>query len=61
MRNVIFILIQEYVSTAYLALEELTDTDPPVIRYSWGMRAEKEFSKYAILKFVVKVRTYVFI
>jgi len=38
----------------YLNFEENTENDPPIVRYSWGPRADKEFSKYSILKFVAK-------
>ncbi|ODN02796.1 Melanoma-associated antigen D2 [Orchesella cincta] len=42
----------EYVDTMYLTKCEMKDTDEGVIRYGWGFRAEQEFYKYAVLKYV---------
>lgn len=41
----------------YLVKLETKDEDKHTIRYGWGVRAEQEFNKYSILKFVSKVLT----
>ena len=59
------LVTQEYVSSLYLNAEEVKETEQIYYRYSWGLRAEKEISKYEILKFVAKVsyllKDYIFI
>jgi len=44
----------EYVSNMYLHAEEISENDRTVRRYSWGPRADLEFSKYAVLKFAAR-------
>jgi len=39
----------------FLDMEERKDVEPVIARYSWGPRAENEFSKYSVLKFVANV------
>ncbi|CAL8112872.1 unnamed protein product [Orchesella dallaii] len=42
----------EYVDSLYLTKCEMKDTTEGVTRYGWGFRAEQEFNKFAVLKFV---------
>lgn len=39
----------------YLDLIRIPQTDPPVLEFRWGARAEREVDKEAILNFVCQV------
>ncbi len=57
MPMIFFFQLKEFVDLLYLVKVETKDEDKHTIRYGWGVRADQEFNKYAVLKFVSKVLT----